>query len=77
MYRFRDILKAANCLLKPKIPLSFNRCKDPALDKNLLSFENGNRVKNYKFGILYCKEGQTNEDDMFGNSKNSFSFPFL
>lgn len=67
--KFKDILKAVNVILEPKIPHNFVRCKDPALDTHLLKFENGNRVRNYKFGILHCKEGQTNENDMFSNSK--------
>ena len=68
----KDILKAINGILNPAVPYLFTRCKDPGLDKALLNFENGCRVRNYKFGILYCKEGQTNEDDMFANSKLIF-----
>jgi len=28
-------------------------------------------TKGYKFGVLYCKEGQVNEDDMFANVETS------
>ncbi|KAI8813022.1 signal-induced proliferation-associated 1 like 3, partial [Cladochytrium replicatum] len=31
-------------------------------------------TKRYKFGILYCKSGQTTEDEMFGNEHGSPSF---
>ena len=67
--KFSSILKAVNSLLNPNLCYTFTRCKDSGLHKTLLRFEDGNRVKNYKFGILYCKPGQTNEDIMFSNSK--------
>jgi hypothetical protein len=28
-------------------------------------------VKGYKYGVLYCKAGQTNEEEMFSNSTHS------
>ena len=28
----------------------------------------------YKFGVLYYKDGQTNEDDMFGNVDTSLEY---
>jgi len=32
----------------------------------------------FKFGVLYSKDGQTTEDDMFGNGKiQLITFPFL
>jgi len=32
----------------------------------------------FKFGVLYSKDGQTTEDDMFGNGKSTpFNFPFF
>lgn len=65
-YRFKDILKAIGTMLD--IPTNFVRCKDPTLENHILKFESGNRIKNYKFGILYCKDGQTDENDMFANS---------
>ena len=69
IYKFRDILKAVSGMISPEVPYTFTRCKDPALAENLLKFEHGNRVRNYKFGILYCKEGQVDENHMFANSK--------
>ena len=66
--KFKDILKAVVNMLDSPQPINLLKCKDPSLDEHLLKFENGNRVKNYKFGILYCKDGQTDENDMFANS---------
>eukprot|EP01118_Nematostelium_gracile_P017909 TRINITY_DN779_c0_g1_i12.p1 TRINITY_DN779_c0_g1~~TRINITY_DN779_c0_g1_i12.p1 ORF type:complete len:994 (+),score=254.51 TRINITY_DN779_c0_g1_i12:1213-4194(+) len=37
----------------------------------LLEFENQLIVTRYKFGLLYVKEGQTDENDMFSNSEMS------
>ncbi len=31
-------------------------------------------MANYKFGILYAKEGQIDENDMFGNTQTSAAF---
>merc|ERR1712137_635332 len=50
---------------------------DSGLHKTLLRFEDGNRVKNYKFGILYCKPGQTNEDIMFSNTETSEDYNYF
>lgn len=27
---------------------------------------------NFKFGVLYCKEGQTSDEEMYNNGKNAF-----
>eukprot|EP01137_Pigoraptor_chileana_P008882 Opistho-2@56326 len=44
------------------------------LTKQLLMMEDSQTSKRYKFGILYCKEGQTHESDMFGNETGSPAF---
>lgn len=36
----------------------------------LLSYEKKSQSKNYKFGVLYVKEGQKDENMWFNNSKN-------
>lgn len=28
---------------------------------------------NFKFGVLYCKEGQTSDEEMYNNGKNIFT----
>lgn len=38
-----------------------------ALDDHLYKMEDRQTIRNYKFGLLYVKQGQTNENDMFQN----------
>jgi hypothetical protein len=45
----------------------FSKVKDLALNTDLLDMERKMIAKNYKFGILYVKEGQTKENEMFAN----------
>jgi len=45
----------------------FVRVKDPLLVEDLLEFEEKMMVKRYKFGVLYVKDGQDEENEMFGN----------
>jgi len=45
-----------------------------SLEKELLHMENRFLIKNYKFGIIYAKEGQTDERDMFSNEHGSKHF---
>lgn len=44
------------------------------LQKDLLASENEQYVANLKFGVLYCKPGQTHERQMFGNEHGSPAF---
>ena len=43
----------------------------------LLSYEKKSQSKNYKFGVLYVKEGQKDENMWFNNSKNKNVVFFL
>ncbi|ELR11121.1 RapGAP/RanGAP domain containing protein [Acanthamoeba castellanii str. Neff] len=52
----------------------FSKVKDPALNTDLLDMERKMIAKNYKFGILYVKEGQTKENEMFANVETSAAF---
>lgn len=75
-YTRLEILKAVNAFLGTKH--KFVRCKDVGMQDYLLKFEAGDRIQEYKFGVLYCKENQTDEYDMFGNGKLlSFIFRLL
>jgi hypothetical protein len=60
-------------LLKAQEPMLANtklvKVKEPQLVQDLLEMERKLLVKNYKFGVLYVKEGQDQENDMFSNSK--------
>lgn len=54
-------------------------CKDSLLIQDLLEFEKTEKnqfrkINNHKVGILYIKEGQVTEEEMFGNEKGSERF---
>lgn len=48
--------------------------KNQEIVKNLLNFEQNQRIKSFKFGVLYCGPNQTEEDDMFSNEHGSAQF---
>lgn len=58
-------------LLHPAISYSrlskLSSDQEKKIQRRLLSLDEMSHVKKYKFGVLYCKEGQFNENDMFGN----------
>eukprot|EP01121_Diplochlamys_sp_Union-15-3_P011925 TRINITY_DN3502_c0_g1_i5.p1 TRINITY_DN3502_c0_g1~~TRINITY_DN3502_c0_g1_i5.p1 ORF type:complete len:354 (-),score=58.62 TRINITY_DN3502_c0_g1_i5:53-1114(-) len=45
-----------------------------SLIQDLVHMEDRLFIKAYKFGVVYCKKGQTNEEDMFSNAKPSKLF---
>ena len=47
--------------------VKFFPIKDLSIEKALLKIEHNHVTYNYKFGVLYCKDGQTEENDMFAN----------
>eukprot|EP01088_Endostelium_zonatum_P019239 TRINITY_DN6548_c0_g1_i1.p1 TRINITY_DN6548_c0_g1~~TRINITY_DN6548_c0_g1_i1.p1 ORF type:complete len:910 (-),score=180.99 TRINITY_DN6548_c0_g1_i1:195-2924(-) len=71
-------LKAIKMAHTYLLPMRFIKLKEPqtaeALDKDLVEYENKNIFENYKFGIIYCKEGQTEEDEMYNNKDGSPAF---
>jgi len=44
------------------------------LETDLIRFDDSHLVRTYKFGVLYCKEGQTTEDEWFSNEHGSPEF---
>lgn len=44
------------------------------LDEQLHKFERQMVTSHYKFGVLFVKEGQQSEDDIFGNQNGSPAF---
>jgi RAP1 GTPase activating protein 1 len=48
--------------------------KNPELIVDLQNFEARLMVRSYKFGILFCKEGQTREEEMFSNEHGNEAF---
>ncbi|KAI3640093.1 hypothetical protein MIR68_000971 [Amoeboaphelidium protococcarum] len=61
----RDIVTAA----APSLPVDYLKvCKDPLLPNELLSMEERQVIRSYKFGLLYLKDGQSTEEEMYNNS---------
>lgn len=52
----------------------FSKIKDPALNQDLIELERKLIPRNYKIGLLYVKEGQTKENEMFANGMRLFWF---
>ncbi len=48
--------------------ITWKQIKEPEIVQDLLNFEETQITKNYKFGILYVKDRQAQEEDMFANS---------
>jgi len=51
--------------------VKLTKIQDAELDKRLQEGERKSIVTKYKFGILYVKENQTNENEMFSNVEGS------
>ncbi len=67
--KYRDVtkvLKEHHPDLLDKIKL-FERFGND-IQKDLINFEKGHVIKQLKFGVMYCKEGQTNDEQMLNNS---------
>jgi len=47
---------------------------NPKFAEDLLSFEDTMMYTEFKFGVLYYRDGQTNEDEMFGNVETSTEY---
>jgi len=62
--------------VKPNLTLQnkIKQVKNKAISDDLLHFETRQLVSNYKVGVLYCKEGQVKEEDMFFNRHGSGLF---
>ena len=65
-------LKRISPDLQGEVP--FFEVKDQQLIEDLKHMEDRHLIKAYKFGIVYCKEDQTHENDMFSNQKKSPEF---
>jgi len=70
----RDLIKAIekDCRNGDKLAgVKLHTVKHPNGPKELNSMEQKLLVKGYKFGILYCKPGQKEENEMFANTETS------
>jgi len=54
--------------------IEFLEVKDPKFSEELVHVEDRLLVKAYKFGVVYCKEGQVDENEMFSNETGSEQF---
>jgi RAP1 GTPase activating protein 1 len=65
-------------LLKDEYPeysgITFKQIKNEDMEQELLNMELRLMVKGYKYGILYAKEGQVEEEKMFCNNDPSPDF---
>lgn len=65
-----DILRG----ISADLPSSLKLVSDPNLPQAIISLEEKQTIKGFKFGILYASEGQTKEDEMFSNVESSPEF---
>eukprot|EP01097_Dermamoeba_algensis_P007239 TRINITY_DN4540_c0_g1_i1.p1 TRINITY_DN4540_c0_g1~~TRINITY_DN4540_c0_g1_i1.p1 ORF type:complete len:871 (-),score=166.23 TRINITY_DN4540_c0_g1_i1:15-2627(-) len=64
-------------LVCPSIPKKIlQKIKDPKIQKSLIHFEQTMIFKEYKVGVLYCKAGQTTEEEMLSNQQSDVSPAF-
>lgn len=54
-------------LAKSDIPLNKLRLGTPCADAQLLKLDEHKLTKNYKVGVLYCKAGQSTEEEFYNN----------
>lgn len=65
----QDVLRG----VAPNLP-PLKQIVDPALHNAILSLEEKQTIRGFKFGVLYAAEGQTKEDEMFSNQTSSPEF---
>lgn len=66
-----EVLRA----LEPTLPLGrLKLVSHPDIATKILTLEEKQTIKGFKFGILYAREGQTKEDEMFANVETSKEF---
>ncbi|KAI8903451.1 hypothetical protein DFJ77DRAFT_511060 [Powellomyces hirtus] len=73
--RSKHDAKAALQMLHRDIqPSKLRKVTDPSFEKRLMVLDELQNVTRYKFGVLYCKAGQTTEEQFFGNEHGSEGF---
>ena len=63
-------------MTKELAPLKFTKTPLPELPAKLIEYDKQMVVRKYKFGILYVKDGQTEENEMFSNGTLLFFLGF-
>jgi RAP1 GTPase activating protein 1 len=73
--RPKDLLAAAT-RLRPELlqGAQLKAYKDARVPAELMAFENSLRMKGYKFGVVFAKDGQATEDDALANESGSERF---
>ena len=71
-----DILKEIQTYIPEISELNYIKVKYFLIEESLLNFEKNFINNGYKFGILYCSDGQTDENHMYANGP-SFLSSFL
>lgn len=64
----KDIIQSVYPTLAGK---KLSSIKVTSICAELKKFEDRQLIRNYKFGVLYCAAGQTDEEQMFSNQKGS------
>ena len=59
------VMKAVN----PSMSIKWQTADQNKINNFLTNLESLSVTKQFKFGVLLCKEGQRKEEDMFSNSK--------
>jgi len=54
--------------------IEFTEVKDEKITEELVHIEDRLLIKAYKFGVVYCKQGQKDENEMFSNESPSDCF---
>lgn len=67
----KDMLKYVKTEFPELAPLRFTKTVLPELPAKLAEYDMQMVVKRYKFGLLYVKEGQLDENEMFSNVDTS------
>eukprot|EP01134_Creolimax_fragrantissima_P002620 CFRG2620T1 len=72
----KDVINFAFPRLELLTKLTAPASEKEAFDANLamLSLDKDELIKTYKFGLMYCKEGQTTENEMFANEHGSKNY---
>ncbi|ELR16049.1 RapGAP/RanGAP domain containing protein [Acanthamoeba castellanii str. Neff] len=68
LFRMGPSLNEVVKTLDPALPANLRHIKADDLPAKILTIEEKQMIRGFKFGILYAKEGQTKEDEMFANA---------
>ncbi|TPX34019.1 hypothetical protein SmJEL517_g03264 [Synchytrium microbalum] len=73
--RHKGATKAVLSMLHPHIqPGKLRRVNFDSLYRKLLALDELQLIMRYKFGVLYCREGQRTEEEMYNNETGSDTF---